>query len=252
MITFSLQSGSNGNCIYVEAGGVRLLFDAGISGRTALKRMEQFGRRIREVDALILSHDHVDHVQSAGAFHRLFGMPVYCTAGTHRVIRGKLGEIRNLQLFKAGAALRFGAVVVHTIPTPHDAADGVAFVVEFESRRLGVFTDLGHPFRRLQEALASCDAAYLESNYDQEMLEKGPYPADLKRRIRGDGGHLSNDEAAELVSAHARRTRWIALAHLSAENNHPEVAIETHRAKLGEDFPLCVAGRDGPSALLEV
>lgn len=253
MITFSLQSGSNGNCIYVEAGAVRLLFDAGIPGRAAMQRLEQHGRRIREVTALLLSHDHVDHARCAGTFHRLFGMPVYCTTGTHRVIRGQIGEIRNLQLFKAGAEIRFGTVLVRTIPTPHDAADGVAFVVEHDGKRLGVFTDLGHPFDRLREAVHECDAAYLESNYDPEMLEIGSYPALLKQRIRGDGGHLSNHEAAGLLrERNGHRPRWIALAHLSQENNHPDVALRTHRSLLGDDYPLHVAGRYGPTELLHV
>jgi len=175
---------------------------------------------------------------------------VYCTAGTHRVIRGQLGEVRNLQLFKAGGEIRFGPVLVRSVPTPHDAADGVAFVVEYENKRLGVFTDLGHPFDRLRESLAACNAAYLESNYDPEMLETGPYPALLKARIRGDGGHISNDEAAGLLRDRSCRPNWIALAHLSQENNRPDVALRTHRSILGDDYPLHVAGRDGPTDLL--
>lgn len=253
VITFSLQSGSNGNCFYVEAGGVKLLFDAGISGRCALQRMEQHGRRIRDVNALLLSHDHIDHVRCAGVYHRLFGMPVYCTPGTHRHIRTHVGPIRNLQLFSAGQTLQFGAVMVHTIRTPHDAAEGVAFVVEYDGKRLGVFTDLGHPFTELADALSTCDAAYLESNYDPAMLENGPYPEYLKVRIRGEGGHLSNDEAALLIANVKQRShRWIALAHLSEENNHPDVALRTHRTRLGEEFQLHVAGRNGVSAMLEV
>lgn len=252
MQTFSLQSGSNGNSFYVETDGVRLLFDAGISGRCAMQRMEAHGRRIRDVQALFLSHDHIDHVRCAGVYHRLFGIPLYCTAGTHRVIRGQIGPIRNLQLFSAGQTLHFGCVRVHTIPTPHDAADGVAFVVESESRRLGIFTDLGHPFVGLGETLDGCDAAYLESNYDPVMLDNGSYPAHLKVRIRGAGGHLSNEEAAELLAARGRRPRWIALAHLSEENNSPTVALQTHRRRLGEDYPLHIAGRHAVSPLLSV
>jgi phosphoribosyl 1,2-cyclic phosphodiesterase len=142
---------------------------------------------------------------------------------------------------------------VRTIPTPHDAADGVAFVVEFDGKRLGIFTDLGHPFDRLRDALNACDAAYLESNYDPLMLEAGSYPALLKARIRGDGGHISNDEAAGLLyERRGPRPRWIALAHLSQENNRPDVALATHRKILGNDFPLHVAGREGPTDLLHV
>jgi phosphoribosyl 1,2-cyclic phosphodiesterase len=129
----------------------------------------------------------------------------------------------------------------------------VAFVVEYDGKRLGVFTDLGHPFERLREAVGECDAAYLESNYDPEMLEVGSYPPLLKARIRGDGGHISNGEAAGLLRERGvQRPKWIALAHLSQENNHPDVALRTHRSILGDDFPLHVAGRDGPTELLHV
>ncbi|MCC6361466.1 MAG: MBL fold metallo-hydrolase [Phycisphaerales bacterium] len=253
MRTVSLQSGSNGNCYYVEAGGVRLLFDAGISGRRAMERLAAHGVSIRDVDALIISHDHVDHVRHAGAFHRLFHVPVYLNRATHRVVRGQLGEIRDLQFFVSGRTLEFGSVRVETIPTPHDAADGVAFVVEYEGRRLGIFSDLGHPFPRLREALATCHAAYVESNYDPVMLAEGAYPADLKARIRGDGGHISNEEAAALVAERpGRPMEWVALAHLSEENNHPEVALRTHRRVLGERYRLTVARRDGVSEMLRV
>ncbi len=253
MITCSLQSGSNGNAIYVEAAGVRLLFDAGISGRMAERRMAAHGRDIRDVNALILSHDHVDHVRCAGIYQRIFGLPIYMTQATHRAIRCDLGRLRDVRYFRSGEALEFGPVTVHTLPTPHDGADGVAFVVESERLRLGILTDLGHPFDGLAQALQDLDAAYLESNYDPPMLAAGPYPPYLQARIRGAGGHLSNEEAAELVrGCGARRPKWIALAHLSEQNNEPELALETHRALLGREYPLHVAGRYDASALLNV
>ena len=252
MLTFSLQSGSNGNSIYVEADGARLLFDAGISGQQAQRRMARHGRDIRGVDAVLLSHDHADHVRCAGIYQRLFGLPIYVTELTHEAIGHQLGKAPDVRHFDAGESLSFGPVTVHTYPTPHDAVDGVVFVVECRGRRLGILTDLGHPFEGLAELLASVDAAYLESNYDPRMLEEGPYPLELKARIRGVGGHLSNEESAELVRLSGRRHKWIALAHLSEQNNHPSVALQTHRAVLGGDQSLTVAGRYGVSELLRV
>jgi len=252
MITFSLQSGSNGNSIYVEADGVRLLFDAGISGRQAKLRMEQHGRQIRDVDALLLSHDHSDHVRCAGIFQRLFGIPIYVTEPTYGIARRQLGSVPDVRHFRAGESISFGPVTVHSHRTAHDAADGVAFVVECQRQRLGIFTDLGHPFDGLAELLESVDAAYLESNYDPIMLEEGPYPPLLKARIRGTGGHLSNEEAAELALHCGRRHEWLALAHLSECNNDPQVALETHRSVLGASERLTVAGRYGVSELLTV
>jgi len=250
VITFSLQSGSNGNAIYVEADGVRLLFDAGISGRQARLRMAFHGRDIRDVQALILSHDHTDHVRRAGVYQRKFHLPVYVTRRTLAAIRDPLGPLCDVRHFRAGQTLEFGRVRVHTIPTPHDAADPVIFVVEANRRRLGIFTDLGHPFARLRRLLEEVDAAYLESNYDPQMLEDVPYPAYLKARIRGPHGHLSNDEAADLVRLLRRRPKWIALAHLSEQNNEPEVALHTHRTRLGRTYPLHVATRYEVSPLL--
>jgi phosphoribosyl 1,2-cyclic phosphodiesterase len=243
VITYSLQSGSNGNAIYVEAGDVRLLFDAGISGKTAEGRMRVHGREIRDVTALIISHDHADHMLCAGIYQRKFGLPIHMTRRTHQAYRYDLGSVRDVRYFEAGQPICFGDVVVHTVPTPHDAADGSAFVVEHEGRRLGVLTDLGHPFDGLRQLLPTLDAAYLESNYDPEMLAMGPYPPHLQARIRGDGGHLSNHEAAGLVGEGARRLQWVVLSHLSEHNNKPELALEAHRRRTGREFPLHVAPR---------
>jgi len=250
MRTCSLQSGSNGNAIYVEADGVRLLFDAGISGRQAHQRLAAYGIDIRKVDALILSHDHSDHVTCAGIYQRLFGLPIYVTAPTFRSIRNFIGPVSDVRYFCAGQTLSFGPVLIHTIPTPHDARDGVAFLIECRGKRLGILTDLGHPFDGLQELLDTLDAAYLESNYDPHLLATGPYPPQLQERIRGPGGHLSNFEAAHLLRRCWRQHAWIALAHLSEQNNNPTLAVQTHRRIIGDERPLYVAGRYEPSPLL--
>ena len=252
MITFSLQSGSNGNSIYVEADGVGLLFDAGISGRQARLRMASHGRDIRDVAALLITHEHADHVRCAGIYQRLFGLPIYMTRATQRVIRDQLGKVHDVRHFRAGEPVAFGSVTVYTHPTPHDAANGVTFIVESGGKRLGIFTDLGHVHDGLAEQLESVDAAYLESNYDPLMLEEGPYPPNLKARIRGPGGHLSNEESAQLVRLCAGRHRWITLAHLSEQNNHPSVALRTHRRIGGAGQRLTVAGRYDVSELLRV
>lgn len=243
MITYSLQSGSNGNAIYVEAGDVRLLFDAGISGKMAEGRMRVRGHEIRDVTALIISHDHADHMRCAGIYQRKFGLPIHMSVRTHQAYRENLGALKNVRYFEVGQSLRFGSVTVHTVPTPHDAADGSVFVVEHDGRRLGILTDLGHSFDALRRLLPTLDAAYLESNYDPKMLAAGPYPPHLQARIRGIGGHLSNQESAALVRESARRLQWVVLSHLSEQNNRPELALETHRREVGPGFPLYVASR---------
>ncbi len=255
MRTISLQSGSNGNCIYVESGDVRLLFDAGISGTQAESRLAEHGRDIRDVQAVIISHDHCDHARSLGILQRKFGLPVYVTPRTllQAGTRGSLGKLQQIEHFAAGSTLRFGHVTVETIPTPHDGVDGVAFVVDDSRQRLGILTDLGHIFRGLPELLGTLDAMLLESNYDPQMLASGWYPAQLKRRIRGPGGHLSNEEAATLVSVSTNgRLRWLCLGHLSQENNTPARALAAHRQILGDRVPIYVASRYEASGVYEV
>lgn len=253
MRTFSLQSGSNGNSIYVEALDTRILIDAGISGACAQRRMAAHGRNIRDVQALIVTHDHSDHISAAGTYNRKFGIPIHITRKTQQAYRPGLGKVRGVRHFVAGESLSIGNLTIHTVQTPHDAADGVAIIVEAEGRRLGVLTDLGNPFAGLQELLESVDAAYLESNYDPIMLEHGPYPIGLKERIRGGAGHLSNHEAAELVRrCRRKRPNWVAIAHLSAENNEPHLAIDAHHQAVGRDYPIHHASRHDVSPVWDV
>ncbi len=245
MIAISVQSGSNGNCLYVEADGVRLLFDAGISGIQAQKRLAALGRNIRDVDAVIISHDHRDHVGCAGVYHRKYELPLYMTPATFKAAyRARLlGEAVQVQHFESGKPIEIGPVRIETVRTPHDAADGVAFVIHAEDKRLGILTDLGHPFDGLADVLASLDAVFLESNYDPHMLACGDYPEHLKARIAGPRGHLANYECAALLhSAVGGRLKWACLAHLSEHNNTPELA-RRECADLAWRLPIHVASR---------
>ena len=255
MKVISLQSGSNGNCIYVEAGGCRLLFDAGISAKQAELRLAKHGRSIRDVDAVLISHDHTDHARGIGVFQRKFGLPVYATPATLRAAQAKLGlgQLGEVRLFSAGDTLKLPGLSVQSIPTPHDGADGSAFVLDDGRRRLGILTDLGHPFAGLGEVLATLDAVVLESNYDPAMLDCGPYPEFLKRRIAGLRGHLSNNESAGLVKAWASpRLQWACLAHLSEQNNDPNLALGAYRRAVGQALELIVASRYRAGDVLEV
>ena len=185
MLTCSLNSGSNGNCIYLEKGRVRLLFDAGISGKQARLRLASHGRDINHVSALIISHDHADHARCAGIFQRKFGLPIYVTRPTFDVIEPYLGPVHDVRFYQAGDALRFGDLLVQTTPTPHDAVDGVMFLISDKHRKLGILTDLGHIFDELSQRISELNFLYLESNYDPVMLENGGYPLFIKKRIRG-------------------------------------------------------------------
>ena len=244
MIAISLQSGSEGNCYYVEVNGTKLLFDAGITASMAAKRLEEHGRDIKDIDALIISHDHADHARHAGVYHRKYKMPVFITQRTLEVAakRHGIGPINNVSHFRAGDEISFGDVSVETIPSPHDAADGSLFVISSNGKRLGIWTDLGHVSDELYSLVSTLDGIFIESNYDPLMLDNGPYPAFLKKRIKGPEGHLSNIDCAELLLA-GTKLKWACLAHISNNNNSPETALETNRRIAGNNITLYTANR---------
>ncbi len=254
MEVIALQSGSAGNCIFVRSGDTRLLFDAGISGNKAELRLAEYGYDIRDCQAVVLSHEHCDHISGLGVLHRKFSLPVYASMRTWNATRAKpsTGCIGSPNHFVAGKSFQIGSLRIETVRTPHDAVEGVCFVIEdIESgKRFGLLTDLGHVFSGLQKVIEGLDAVLIESNYDEAMLRRGPYPQRLKDRISGRRGHISNDDAAELLGAcDANQLQWACLGHLSAENNSPELALATHRERHGDRFQIFCADRNGPLQL---
>ena len=255
MRVLPLQSGSSGNCFYVETDRTRILIDAGISPKQISTRLQQHGRSIEQVDALLLTHDHSDHSRYVSGVCRKFGLPLHITRKTLNAVEKKQSLPENLEIscFGAGESFSVGEFQIHSIPTPHDAIDGVAFVVEYESCRLGVLTDLGHVFSGLRDVLQSLDAVIIESNYDECLLDVGKYPEFLKRRIRGSGGHLSNLDSARLLDQSAsEKLQWVCLCHLSEENNSPDTAVRIHQNWLGELYPIYVAQRRQASEFMEL
>jgi phosphoribosyl 1,2-cyclic phosphodiesterase len=254
MNVISLQSGSNGNCIYIESGDASLLIDAGLSGTQVQRRLAAHGRDVRRVGAVLISHDHADHTSCLGVLQRKFGLPACASRKTLGALHGneKLGSLGETQAFRAGDTLRLGPLTVETLPTPHDAVDGVAIIVDDGECRMGIFTDLGHAFDGLEPAIASLDAVLLESNYDPVMLGRSRYPRWLQQRIAGPGGHLSNREAAELLATASDRLQWACLGHLSDDSNTARQALATHREVLGSSPTLHVAGRYEATAVLSI
>lgn len=249
MEVITLQSGSAGNCVFVRSGETRLLFDAGISGSIAESRLAEYGYNIRDCNALVLSHEHSDHISGVGVFHRKFGLPIYANLRTWNATRAKpsTGYIGCPNYFVSGTPFQIGSLRIETLNTPHDAVEGVCFVIENvdSGQRFGLLTDLGHVFSGLQKVIGTLDAVLIESNYDDVMLRVGPYPQRLKDRISGKRGHISNKDAAELLDAcDANHLQWACLGHLSAKNNSREVALATHLERHGDRFPLFCADRD--------
>jgi phosphoribosyl 1,2-cyclic phosphodiesterase len=249
----ALASGSNGNSVWVETPDFALLVDAGLSGKALAARAAERGVDLGRVGALLVTHEHGDHVGGAGVLHRRYGLPLLMTRGTHRAVSGRIGKLDGVRTFRAGEVLRFGGTVVRTVATPHDGVEAVCIVVEAGGARLGILTDLGHPFPELEDLMPGLDAAFLEANYDPGMLARGPYPPELKARIAGPGGHLSNDECVRLASGGADgRLRTVVLSHLSGENNRPDLALAAAGGLRSRGVRVELAPRDAPSPMLRI
>lgn len=247
MKIISLQSGSNGNSIYVESEGTRILIDAGLSGRDTAQRLARAGVNICDIHGVLITHDHSDHVSGAGVLHRKYGLPLWMSEVTLKKVTacrrlGKLGEVR---IFRPGEPFFCGNIRVETIRTSHDAAEGVCFTMDDSHVRFGVFTDLGCPFPGLSEALSTLDGVLLESNYDPFMLAHGKYPISIQARIRGRGGHLSNQESAQLLREASNKLRLTLLGHISHENNSLDLVECTYRETLNVRQSPLLATRYG-------
>lgn len=210
-----------------------MLIDCGLSARAAGQRLASVGCDPKTIDALIVTHEHGDHVGGARSFSRRFGAPIYTSSGTAAAAGLSSEDVAELKLITAGRAFEAGGMMHHPFTVPHDAADNVGLIVECAGIRLGYVTDLGHMTPLVTERLRECDVLVAEANHDTGMLMSGPYPWSVKQRIRSRHGHLSNDEMAELVTAVATgRTRKVFLAHLSSMNNRPDLALSACRRGL--------------------
>jgi phosphoribosyl 1,2-cyclic phosphodiesterase len=220
-----LGSGSGGNATLVEGGGVRVLVDAGFACRGLVKRLRFAGVEPEAIDALLITHEHGDHVGGAAAFAAGFGTPIYCTRGT-AAAAGFAATGAVVRGVAAGVPFDLGDLRVVPFAVPHDAAEAVGYVLEAGGARAGYLTDLGHGPKAVREALRDCDMLVLESNHDRDMLRHGPYPESLKARVMGRHGHLDNEAAADILGEVAgRTTRAVVLAHLSETYNSPALAL---------------------------
>jgi phosphoribosyl 1,2-cyclic phosphodiesterase len=219
-----LASGSDGNCTVIESDGEAVMIDAGLSCRKILKLMEREGIDSGSVKAILLTHEHSDHVSGAGATARKLDIPIYCNVPTF--LSCNLGQV-DFRPISTGVEFGISQMNILALPTSHNAAEPNAFLTECDGKRVLVATDTGKLTRRVEEALSVADVAILESNYDRRMLIDGPYPPSLKKLIESDIGHLSNTACADAIKRTHREGRKIFLAHLSKTNNTPDTARET-------------------------
>jgi len=239
----SLNSGSNGNCYYIGNEAEAILIDAGISCRETEKRMKRSGLSMDNVKAVFISHEHGDHISGLPVLSKKYKLPVYITAATERFGNLKL-EKKLVKRFKADEPVLIGNLSITAFQKEHDAGDPHSFVVSSSSVKVGIITDIGIACRKVIYHFKQCHAAFLESNYDEDMLMNGSYPYHLKKRISDGKGHLSNHQALELFKKHRPPfMSHLILAHLSKNNNKPELVDELFRKHAG-GINIVVASRN--------
>jgi len=247
----SLNSGSNGNCYYVGNETEAILIDAGISCREIEKRMKRLGLHIQKLKAVFISHEHSDHIRGLEVLSKKFKLPVYITNATLSSTGFSL-ESNLVNGFTPHQRVSIGDISVTAFPKFHDASDPYSFVVSCRDVNVGIFTDIGQPCREVIKYFKLCHAAFLEANYDEEMLENGKYPYHLKNRIRGDYGHLSNTQALELFTKHRPKfMSHLVLSHLSKNNNCPKLVQELFNLH-AKQTKIIVASRYNETEVFEI
>lgn len=259
----SIASGSSGNCIYIGDEHTHLLVDTGISKKRVEQGLSELGIKGDELDGILVTHEHIDHIQGLGVFCRKYKTPVFATKGTIEGIKecSSLGKLPEgiLHEINVDERFRLGELAVCPFAISHDARQPSGYRIESGKKAVAVATDLGTYDSYIVENLKKLDAVVLEANHDVHMLEVGPYPYPLKKRVMGELGHLSNELSGRLLCDILHDgLRFVVLGHLSKENNYAELAYETVKLEVslgdnpyrGEDIPIIVAKRDTVSDII--
>ncbi|MCS1352662.1 MBL fold metallo-hydrolase [Mechercharimyces sp. CAU 1602] len=257
-----LASGSTGNAIYVESANTRILIDAGLSGKQIEKHLSSIGIAPDSLTALVITHEHIDHVKGMGVLSRRYQLPLYINQGTWDALPSSVGSIDPSlrKLIEAHSTFNIGTLSVTPFSISHDAADPLGFRFSCEETSLGLITDTGYINQQMIEHVRGVDTLIFESNHDTDMLRMGSYPWNIKRRILSDTGHLSNVDAAEaLVEILRGEGEQVYLSHLSLDNNLMELAhmtvkerLEEAHLRIGEDLFLYPTYHDRPTPLRPV
>lgn len=253
-----LFSSSSGNATFVNAGGTNILIDAGITGAMLCDALCSLGKRPESIEAILVTHEHTDHVKGVGVFSRKFDVPVYANAKTWEAMAKKVGNIseKNIRVIDK-SEFYIGNVCAAPFSLSHDAVDPVGYAVMAGNKKIGVLTDTGKVTREMLSILEGASVVLLESNHDIEMLQSGMYPYYLKKRILSTKGHLSNIDAGSIsIELLKKGVRGILLGHISSQNNHKQLAydtvsqiLENAGAKVGKDVALMAARRKSVTGL---
>ena len=253
----TIASGSSGNCLYAGNGDTHILIDAGVSCKRIVEGLRYYDLDGKEIHGILVTHEHTDHISGLGVLSRKYHIPIYGTEKTLKKIleMENLGKMdRNLfQPIEAGKEFRIGSLSIESFSISHDAADPVSYMMYEGDKKLGMVTDLGYYDDRIVGYLKESDLLYVEANHDIHMLQAGPYPYYLKRRILSDHGHLCNEKAAQLVVELTNdHLKHVVLGHLSKENNYPELALATVRNEVEKSIHVDVAPRDHAGELYTI
>ncbi|MGI6189120.1 MAG: MBL fold metallo-hydrolase [Clostridiales bacterium] len=253
----SLSSGSSGNVTYIGTDRTNVLVDAGLPAKYIIKALKDINVSPCELDAILVSHEHTDHIKGVGVLSRKFNIPIYANEHTWEAMRSKLGNIKsnNMKVFYTDMDFYIKDINVQSFAIPHDAAEPVGFCFYYGGKKISIATDLGHTNSRITKMVMDSDLILLEANHDLQMLQEGSYPWPLKKRIMGKYGHLSNEQAGlALVEMLKGKIVYVLLAHLSKENNFPQLAYETVTGILkskdirpGKDVVIDMTYREGVS-----
>ena len=251
LFTASIASGSNGNCYYIGNENEAILIDAGISCRETEKRMKTLSLPVQKLKAIFISHEHSDHIKGVEVLSKKYQLPVFITPQTLRNSRIKI-DSSLVRSFVAEETCCIGGLQIKAFSKNHDAIDPHSFFISYNNVNVGVFTDIGEPCDHVIQHFRQCHAAYLETNYDEQMLENGRYPYHLKRRIAGSLGHLSNTQALQLFTEHrSDLLRHLFLSHLSKDNNCPILVKDLFTAH-SANTNVIVASRFHPTDVYEI
>ncbi len=251
-----LGSGSRGNCTLIESGNTSILIDAGFSGREIRRRLQVIGRDLETITAVLVTHEHNDHVSGAGILSRQGGIPLFANGGTYRATDNRLGKLFAREEFATGEPFALAGLHIHPFAVSHDTADPVGFVISDGTHSIGYCTDTGKITTLIEHHLRGCELLVIESNHDPKMLREGPYPPYLQQRVMSNKGHLANEDAGRFLGKMASGSlRYVILAHLSETNNLPELALQCacrHLDGHSGNIQVIAASQSAPSLCIEI
>lgn len=251
-----LASGSKGNCIFVGSSKTKILIDAGISAKAVKTRLEAINVDLSDISAILITHDHIDHILGLKILALKLGIPVFANSETAKGIVGQFHDCPKFKIFATGETFEFGDLEVHPFSIQHDTVDPVAFTIKMEGHKLGFCTDLGFVTTLVENQLRNCDYLYVEANHEPSMVHSSARPMIYKQRVLSRVGHLSNEACGKLLSEVTHPgLKHVHLAHLSSECNTPEVALATAKSHLSVKNPTCgisIAWQDSISKAIEL